>query len=357
MVEKFEPPKNAKGVRQFLGLTGFFRRFIKDYAQIATPLNNLLKKETVFVWFEDCEKAFQTLKKKLVTSPILAFPNFKSPFELHTDASGTAIGSVLMQKQGDGTTRVIAYGGRSLLPRDRAYSVTELEALAVIDGVKHFAPYLHGRHFDLFTDHANLKYLLTAKDLKGRAMRWALTLQGHDFTIHHTPGRLNGHADALSRLQPSISSLETGQPNLKTIKEKQRADPDLAQLIGHLETREPYTHQGPAELAVDQAEEFLLEEGVLFKRHIPERPYHHDKLLVIPESLREEIMINCHDAPLAAHFGIEKTYHKVACRYWWPRLQASIRDYCNTCEPCQKRKRKYGSKKAPLVVIPIGSAF
>ena len=235
-------------------------------------MNELLKKEEPFVWSEDCEQAFQSLKQKLVTSPILAFPNFKAPFELHTDASGFAIGSILMQKQNDGINRVIAYGGRTLLPRERAYSVTELEVLAVIDGIKHFAPYLHGRHFDLYTDHANLKYLLTAKDLKGRAMRWALTLQGHDFTIYYTPGRLNGHADALSRLQPSISSMEIGQPNTKSIKEKQREDPDLAQMIHHLETREPFTHKGPAELEADQADEFLLEDGILYKRHIPERP-------------------------------------------------------------------------------------
>ena len=149
VVQNFPSPKSPKEVKQFVGLAGYFRRFIKDFASIASPLNELLKKNRVFKWTDECEKAFQLLKDKLVSAPILAFPNFDLPFELHCDASGVAVGSALMQTQLDGTERVIAYAGRTLQKAERNYTVTELETLAVVVAVRHFSPYLMDKEFIL----------------------------------------------------------------------------------------------------------------------------------------------------------------------------------------------------------------
>ena len=227
VIESFEAPKNQKQVRAWLGLTGFFRRFIDKYANIAAPLNTLLQKDKPFQWTNECQQAFETLRTKLLTAPILAFPDFTRPFELHTDASGTAIGSVLMQIQQDDSERVIAYGGRTLLKAERNYNVTELECLAVIDAIKHFSPYLHGYKFTIHTDHSSLKYLLTAKDLKGRAARWALTLQGFDFTILHRAGKDNAAPDAISRLQSSeVTPPESHPIQIPTSEEMDKALPD-----------------------------------------------------------------------------------------------------------------------------------
>ena len=137
LVKSFPAPTNPKQIKQFLGLAGYYRRFIESFSKIATPLNRLLQKDVPFVWSDECSAAFDALKEKLVTAPILAFPNFALPFQLYTDASGEAVGMVLGQIQ-NGQERVIAYGGRSLTQAERNYTVTELEALAVITGVKHF---------------------------------------------------------------------------------------------------------------------------------------------------------------------------------------------------------------------------
>ena len=128
-----------------MGLTGYFRDFIQGYSEISTPLTALLCKNVTFEWTKDCEDAFQTLKDRLVTAPILAFPDYSLPFELHTDASTKALGYVLLQKYPDDTTRVISYGGRTLSKAEKNYCITELELLALVDGCHRFAIYLRDR--------------------------------------------------------------------------------------------------------------------------------------------------------------------------------------------------------------------
>ena len=144
LIKSFLPPKNTKQVKQFLGLAGYYRRFINNFAQIATPLTTLLRKHVPYNWMQTCQEAFDTLKVCLTNPPILAFPDFTQPFDLYTDASGDAIGMILGQQQ-HGEDRVIAYSGRTLTKPEKNYTVTELEALAVIEGVKHFDCYLLGR--------------------------------------------------------------------------------------------------------------------------------------------------------------------------------------------------------------------
>lgn len=197
-VESFPRPRNPKELRQFLGLANFYRRFVLGYAKIATPLNVLLKKDAPFQWSENCEAAFQNLKDRLVSAPILAYPDMTQPFRLTTDASATAIGYILSQMK-NGQEHPIAYGGRATRQAEKNYCITDLECLAVLEGVNAYRPYLAHREFDVFTDHSALTSLMKMKDLKGRSARWSLTLQGYTFKIHHRPGVKNKNADALSR--------------------------------------------------------------------------------------------------------------------------------------------------------------
>ena len=156
-----------KELRQFLGLANYYRRFVADYSNVAAPLHRLLTKENGFHWDSNCQNAFEELKNRLVSPPILAFPDFKEKFVLYTNASDSAIGAVLSQIQ-EGKERVIAYWSRKA---ERNYSTTEKEALAAMAAIKEFYPYLYGFHFTLVTDHNPLTSLRGLKDIGGRLAR------------------------------------------------------------------------------------------------------------------------------------------------------------------------------------------
>ena len=187
VVQEYPVPKSVKDVRAFMGLTNYYRKFVRGFAHIASPLYDLTKKGASFLWTDDCQKAFETLKTALTQAPILAYPDFTQPFQLATDASNGAIGMVLGQKQ-NGKEVVIAYAGRKLSPAERNYSTTEREALSVLDRVRHFQPYLYGRQFTVLTDLAAVRWLMNIKEPTGRLARWDLLLQQHDFKIQHRSG-------------------------------------------------------------------------------------------------------------------------------------------------------------------------
>lgn len=198
-VANYPNPKTVKQLRGFLGLCNYYRRFVKDYAQIAAPLNHLTKKDVAFILTPEHEDAFQKLKKGLISAPILALPNLSKPFHLTPDASKMALGYILSQKDDQNREYVIAYGGRATRGSDKNYGISELECLAVLEGIRTYRPYLMHRHFDVITDHSALTSLMKTKDPVGRLARWSMTLQNYDFTIHYRPGLKNRNADALSR--------------------------------------------------------------------------------------------------------------------------------------------------------------
>ena len=165
-----------------MGLKNYYRKFVKGFAKYYSPLHNLTKKGATFSWTEDCHTAFETQKTALTEAPILAYPDFTRPIVLATDASGDALGMVLSQEQNE-REALRAYAGRKLNPAERNYSVTQREALAAVDGVKHFQSYLYGRKFSVLTDSNAVLWLMNIKEPTGRLSRWALLLQQHDFTI------------------------------------------------------------------------------------------------------------------------------------------------------------------------------
>ena len=203
-VINYPVPTNVKELRQFLGLANYYRRFIQDYSRIASALFKLTQKTVhqSFNWTEQGTVAFEELKKKLTTPPILTFPRFDREFLLATDASDSAIGAVLSQVHDNGTEKVIAYWSRQLSKAERNYSTIEREALAIVKAVKEFYPYLYGHEFVLQTDHQPLVHLNNLRDVGGRIARWSMFLQQFSFTVKHKAGRLNGNADGLSRTPP-----------------------------------------------------------------------------------------------------------------------------------------------------------
>ena len=200
-IEGATRPKTKKQVRAFVGLTGYYRDFIPNYAAKAAPLTDLTKKgqPNKVSWEQPQEKAFVTLKRELASEPILHLPDSAEPFVLRTDASDVGIGAVLMQDH-DGKLFPVSYASRKLSPRECKYSTIERECLAIVWAIQKFRVYLYGREFVLQTDHQPLIYLNRAKFLNDRIMRWAMFLQSYAMRIESIKGSENVGADYLSRV-------------------------------------------------------------------------------------------------------------------------------------------------------------
>ena len=200
VIAKWPTPQNKKDVQWFLGLANYYRRFIRNFATIAKPLQRLTEKNAPFSWTISCQKAFDELRTCLVSSPVLSYPDYSKCFFLDTDASDTGIGAVLSQVRDDGSECVIAYASRSLSRQEQRYCVTRKELLAVVDFMHHFRPYLLGREFTLRTDHGSLIWLRNFREPEGQLARWLEKLEEYNFTIIHRRGTSHCNADALSRL-------------------------------------------------------------------------------------------------------------------------------------------------------------
>ncbi|CAA7052873.1 unnamed protein product [Microthlaspi erraticum] len=200
VMTNLQPPKTVKDIRSFLGHAGFYRRFIKDFSQIARPLTRLLCKDINFEFTEECHKAFTKIKDALVSAPVVQPPNWELPFEIMCDASDYAVGAVLGQRK-DKKLHVIYYASRTLDEAQCKYATTEKELLAIVFAFEKFRSYLVGSKVIVHSDHAALRYLLSKKDAKPRLLRWILLLQEFDLEIKDRRGADNGVADHLSRMR------------------------------------------------------------------------------------------------------------------------------------------------------------
>lgn len=211
-----------QNVKSFLGLVGFYRRFIKDFSTISKPLTALTKKEADFVWDESTSKSFDNLRNALISEPVLKYPDFSKPFIIATDASATGLGAVLSQII-DGEEHPISSCSCTMIPAELNYSTTE-ECLAVVWVIKTLRCYLYGRRFTIITDHRPLRWLLNLKDPSNRLARWALVLGEYEFDIIHRPGKQHGNADALSRA--AVAQIDWLEPvwDRERVKQEQLAD-------------------------------------------------------------------------------------------------------------------------------------
>ena len=249
-VTMWPTPCNIKELRQFLGFASYYRRFVKNFALVAAPLYTLTEKNKEWEWTRQCGAAFQELKNKLTSSPVLAFPDFNQSFILDCDASGEGLGAVLSQVN-NGLERPVAYASRRLTKSERRYCATRREMLALVWAAQHFQSYLLGRSFLARTDHYALKWLHSFKDPEGQVARWLELLSRFDFTVSHRAGQKHVNADALSRRpcsqcgvedvslvdQPTVAVIESSNwmPTVD-IPQHQEADPDLSQMITWLKT-------------------------------------------------------------------------------------------------------------------------
>ena len=195
-IRDIPPPKTATEVRSFLGLAGYYRRYVKGFAAIAAPLHALTRKDALFHWSEDCQAAFDQLKARLTTSPITAFPDFSQEFRLYTDASTAGLGAILAQVR-EGKEHIICCASRALNKAEKSYPATKLECLAIVWAVAKFRPYLMAMLFEVFMDHYALQWLKTMRTGSALLHRWSAALEEYDFTVRHRPGKIQTHVDGL----------------------------------------------------------------------------------------------------------------------------------------------------------------
>lgn len=315
----YPTPTNRKEVKMFLGTASYYRRFIKDFSSIAAPLNALTstkKNAPPFKWSEAAEKAFTDLKSALVSSPVLSCPDFEKPFSVHCDASNYGIAGTLTQVSDDGVEHPIAYASRSLNKAERNYSVTEREALAVVYAVEHFRPYLEGdKPFKVVTDHSSLKWFFNLSNPTGRLARWGCRLSPYEFVIEHRKGKDNVVPDALSRTVPVLE--------IRRVK----GDPWYNRIVARCK-------QFP-----QSCPNFLIKEDKLFrfsKSNNTDSGY--DWKEVVPADARLDVLRSHHCSDLAPHFGVFKTYKRLALRYFWPNMYNDVVEFVKNCDICAAYK-------------------
>ena len=206
-VKNWTVPKTVTDVRSFLGFTNYYRRFIRGCANVAKPLNTLISgdntnhKKAPIEWTNKCQVAFDKLKELCTNTPILAYANYKKPFQLQTDASDLGLGAVLYQRDNDNRQRVIAFASHSLSNTEKNYPAHKLEFLALKWAITdRFHEYLYGGQFDVYTDNNPLTYILTSAKLDATGQRWVASLANYDFQIFYKSGKNNIEADTLSRI-------------------------------------------------------------------------------------------------------------------------------------------------------------
>ncbi|KAK1609543.1 hypothetical protein QYE76_033216 [Lolium multiflorum] len=209
-VAEWQAPTTQTEVRAFLGLAGYYRRFVEGFSSIARPMTQLLKKDKKFDWTDKCEESFQKLKTRLTTAPILIMPDITKPFDVYCDASKIGLGCVLMQGE-----KVISYLSRQLKQHEQNYPAHDLELAAVVLALKVWRHYLMGNRCEIYSDHKSLKYIFTQKELNMRQRRWIELIKDYDLEIHYHPGKANVVADALSRQPCQLNSMiAEEQPSL-----------------------------------------------------------------------------------------------------------------------------------------------
>ncbi|CAF3259695.1 unnamed protein product [Rotaria socialis] len=355
-VTNFPQPKKIKDVQSFLGLTGYYRRFIKDYSKIAEPLLQQLRNSQQgnhqLKWSKECTNAFETLKKRLTNAPIMNTPNFEQPFILELDACEYGLGAILTQEY-DENKYVIAYASRTLSTAERKYGATEREALAILWATKYFRPYLEGNKIYVRSDCKALEWMRTAKYVTGRLARWAMKLSAYQIEeIKYRPGKLNANADSLSRNplpiddinQYEVSAIETAvnlwqNTNiLNDIKKEQEVDSKLKPIIELLKNKSTLEFN-------DKRNPHVLVNGLLYKiknskKHYNQRIVGEKHLLVIPKTMQNELLRWAHDHPTAGHGGQQKTLFRLSTRVYWKSMRKDIFNYVAACQECQQFKYK-----------------
>ena len=311
-IKEWPKPKTIPEVRSFHGLASFYRRFVKDFSTIAAPLTEIIKKTIGFKWGVEQEQAFQAIKDKLCSAPLLALPNFSKTFEIECDASGIGIGAVLMQEK-----RPIAYFSEKLNGAALKYPTYAKELYALVRALQTWQHYLLPKEFVIHTDHESLKHLKGQGKLNKHQAMWIEFIESFPFVIKYKQGKDNVVADALSRRYTLVSILDAKLLGFEYVKDLYVNDHDFAVIYGACEK--------------SAFGKFYRLDGYLFKEN---------KLCVPNSSMRELLVREAHSGGLMGHFGVKKTLETLHEHFFWPKMRRDVERICSRCIACRKAKSR-----------------
>ena len=357
-IVNWKPPTNVIEIRSFLGLAGYYRKFVEGFSKLAAPLTKLTRKEEKFVWSEACQQSFDELKRKLTSAPVLTLPSGHDGYTVYCDASRQGLGCVLMQHE-----NVIAYASRQLKKHEQNYPTHNLELAAIVFALRIWRHYIYGVPCRIFTDHKSLKYLFTQKELNMRQMRWVELIKDYECTIEYHPGKANVVADALSRKSTgSISHLKAVYlPRLVELRSLgvrlELTDtgallatfhirPVLIERIREIQTQDQTVIKLKREAESGQLKGFsVLADGTLMMGH----------RLCVPDvgELKKDIMEEAHSSAYAMHPGSTKMYHTLREHYWWRGMKKDVAEFVYRCLICQQVKAEHQRPARLLQSLPI----
>lgn len=319
-VAQFPTPNDVHQVSQYLGLTGYFRKFIRNYAIKSKPLSSLLQNEVEWKWGDAQIKSFDVLKSKLTSAPILALFDPQKPIKIYTNACRWGLGGILIQENGEGEN-VVSYFSRQTTPAEQKFHSYELEALAVVSAVKCFRQYVLGRVFTIITDCAAVKQAFDKQEINARIGRWVLALSEYKFSIIHRQGSRMLHVDALSRNPPnknkSVCVVVVSKEDWMLAAQQQ--DSQIQNIKQVLET-------GDVQSNKDVFNHYALKGGKVFKIT------HFGLRWVAPKFVRFQIMRMTHDD--VGHFGFEKTFELVSSHYRFKNMRRFVKNCVRNCLNC-----------------------
>ena len=376
IVRSWPTPRNLKETRAYIGLCAYYRKMIKGFSEIARPLHMLTHKNVRFEWTEQCQVAFDELKRRLTSAPIVSLPRDEGEFRLDTDARGWAIGAVLSQIQ-DGQERVISYGSRLYSKAEEHWCTTRKELLAVVYFVKYFKQYLLGRHFVIRTDHATLQWLLRTPEPIGQQSRWVEQLASFSFDIVHRPGVRHQNADGISRIPcrqcgrtDDGSFMERVAPVIEevqddwspeTMKLKQLQDPEISEfrqlLLNNPDHKPKWSElEGVTEYSKilwSMWDEFRLVNNVLYREAVSPVTREKEMRLVVPRALQLKMFNLVHGGITGGHMGVTRTRDQIRRRAYWPGWSKAVELYIQACEPCARFKNGKAPKQGKLHPMTI----
>jgi hypothetical protein len=363
-VQDWPTPTRVTHVRAFLGMAGYYRKFVKDFSKIAAPLSDLTKETVKFDWGHPQEEAFRRLKDAISKGPVLILPDPNLPYVVNTDASGFAIGAVLQQDQGRGL-QPIAFLSKKMLDAETRYPVHEQELLSIIHALSTWRHYLLGSSFKVrvLTDHHSLQHFKTQPLLSARQSRWKDVIANYDFDIEYIEGVKNVVADGLSRRadhqmhSSELLSILRGAAAVSVtavapapagggVRSRISAATELLADLHESSKRDAaYLRWLRARPIERSREQLRVEHGFLYRG---------DRLYIpADDTLKTRILHECHDAPTGGHLGKDKTMDQVKRRFYWPRMDEEVQQYVIGCDACQRNKPSHQSKMGLHQPLPV----
>ena len=344
VVVEWKPPRNVTEIRSFLGLAGYYRRFVKGFFMITAPMTRLVQKNVKFEWSEKCQRSFEKLKAFLTEAPVLTQPTCGKEYVIFSDASLNGLGCVLMQEG-----KVVAYASRQLKPHEKNYPTHDLELAAIVFALKIWRHYLYGEKCFIYTDHKSLKYLPSQRELNLRQHRWIELIKDYDYVIDYHPGKANVVADALSR--KTVQTLRALNAHFSlsddgTIVAELIASLNLLNRALEAQKKDEKISAIVKQIGVGKETEFEVKE---------DRSLYYKGMVCVPNDceLKKAILDEAHNGSFSIHPGSTKMYQDLKMSFWWSGMKRDVSEFVTKCWVCQRVKAEHQAPSGLLQPIRI----